>query len=167
MKQSNKIYFKDIKKFSTFFESVRGDSKVYCTSGGFDPIHIGHVRCFVETAKMAKNDKGIFVVIANNDDFLKRKKGKPFMPQEERLEILSAIKGVDYVVLWGDDTQTSSGAIEIIKPDYFTKGGDRDEVSKIPESDICEKVGCEIIFGVGGGKIQSSSWLTSGLDNDK
>ncbi len=162
MKQSNKIYFKDIEEFSKLIHSVRKNKPVYCTSGGFDPIHIGHVRCFLETAAMAKKDDGLFVVIANNDDFLVRKKGKPFMPQEERLEILSSIKGVDYVVLWGDDTQTSSGAIEKIKPNYFTKGGDRDDKSKIPEADICEKIGCKIIFGVGGGKVQSSSWLTKG-----
>ncbi len=162
MKQSNKVYFEDIEEFSNFLQSIRKDKPVYCTSGGFDPIHVGHVRCFLETASMAKKDNGIFVIIANNDDFLIRKKGKPFMPQEERLEVLSAIKGVDYVVLWGDDTQTSSGAIEKIKPNYFTKGGDRDQVSKIPESDICELVGCTILFGIGGGKIQSSSWLTKG-----
>ena len=167
MKQSNKIYFKDIKEFSKLIQSVRNNKPVYCTSGGFDPVHIGHVRCFLETAAMAKKDDGIFVIIANNDDFLIRKKGKPFMPQEERLEILSSIKGVDYVVLWGDDTQTSSGAIEMIKPNYFTKGGDRDSMAKIPESDICDKVGCQIIFGVGGGKVQSSSWLTKGQEDDK
>ena len=167
MKQSNKTYFKDIKKFSKFIKSIRGERPIYCTSGGFDPIHIGHVRCFIETSNMAKEKNGIFVIIANNDDFLIRKKGKPFMPQDERLEILSSIKGVDYVVLWGDETQTSSGAIELIKPNYFTKGGDRDDMSKIPESDICEKVNCEIIFGVGGGKVQSSSWLINGKEDDK
>lgn len=162
MKQSNKIYFEDIEEFSKLIKSIRGGRPIYCTSGGFDPIHVGHVRCFLETAKMARENNGIFVVIANNDDFLIRKKGAPFMPQKERLEILSAIKGVDYVVLWGDDTQTSSGAIERIKPSYFTKGGDRDVLSKIPESNICDQVGCKIIFGVGGEKVQSSSWLTKG-----
>ena len=162
MRQLNKNYFEDIEEFVKFFETVRGDKPVVCTSGGFDPIHVGHLRCFKESSIIAKKNNGIFVIIANDDNFLTRKKGKPFMPQEERLEILSEIKGVDYVVLWGDKSQTSSGAIEKIKPDFFTKGGDRDEINKIPESKICEKIRCKIVFGVGGGKIQSSSWLIKG-----
>ena len=73
-----------------------------------------------------KNASGIFVVIVNGDGFLYRKKGYAFMPHHERMEIVAGIEGVDYVVGWDDGTQTVTGAIEILKPDYFTKrhGGD-------------------------------------------
>lgn len=166
MKQLNKNYFSSIEEFVKVLSLIRGDKKIVCTSGGFDPVHVGHLRCFKESAQLAASMGGLFVIIANDDNFLKRKKGKPFMPQEERLEILSEIKGVDYVVLWGDETQTSSGAIEKIKPDFFTKGGDRDEIKKIPESNVCDAINCKIIFGVGGGKVQSSSWLLENQEDD-
>ena len=83
------------------------------------------------------------------------------MPLDERMEIIDAIDGVDYVVSWETDgDQTVCGAIEILKPTYFTKGGDRFDASTIPEWDICQKINCEIITGVGaGGKVQSSSEL--------
>ena len=83
------------------------------------------------------------------------------MPLQERMEIIDAMAGVDYVVPWETDgDQTVCGAIEILEPTYFTKGGDRFDASTIPEWDICQKVNCEIITGVGiGGKVQSSSEL--------
>lgn len=137
--------------------------KIITTCGGFDPVHVGHVRCFMETAKLKSRFKNsIFVIIANGDGFLKTKKGFVFMPQTERLEILHSFKGVDHVVAWYDGTQNCIGAIEKIRPNIFTKGGDRSARDKIPEADVCDEVGCEIIYGVGGSeKIQSSSWLTS------
>ena len=142
--------------------------KVVVVSGGFDPLHIGHVRCIKATVARAQNKdihpwqmKGIVVVVVNADSFLQRKKGYAFMPLEERMEIIDAIDGVDYVVSWETDgDQTVCGAIEILKPTYFTKGGDRFDASTIPEWDICQKINCEIITGVGaGGKVQSSSEL--------
>ena len=84
------------------------------------------------------------------------------MPIEERMELIDAIEGVDFVVPWEAEypDQTVIGALEILKPQYFTKGGDRFDASTIPEWDICQKINCEIITGVGaGGKVQSSSDL--------
>ena len=83
------------------------------------------------------------------------------MPLEERMEIIDALDGVDFVVPWEtDNDQTVCGAIEILEPTYFTKGGDRFDASTIPEWSICERIGCKILTGVGkGGKIQSSSEL--------
>jgi len=127
---------------------------IVATSGGFDPLHVGHVRYIQESAKL-----GTLIVIVNGDGFLTRKKGKPFMPHDERMEIIAALRGVDYVVGWDDGGQTVTGAIELIRPDYFTKGGDRDSSKNVPEFDKCEEIGCEVVFGVGGGKIQSSSDL--------
>lgn len=136
------------------------ESKVYLTSGGFDPMHIGHLRCIQETAAMAAEVGGKTIVIVNGDGFLNRKKGGPFMPCVERCEIIAGLRGVDLVVPWDDGSQTVVGAIDQLEPDFFTKGGDRDDPAVIPEWDICQRKNCEVIFGVGGGKIQSSSWLT-------
>ena len=132
---------------------------VYMTSGGFDPLHVGHLRCILETVEMAEDDAGYVAIIVNGDGFLERKKGKPFMNAAERAEIIAGIRGVDAAIIWDDGGQTVVGAIEILKPDYFTKGGDRAAPEDIPEWDICEEVGCKVIFNVGGEKVQSSSWL--------
>jgi D-beta-D-heptose 7-phosphate kinase/D-beta-D-heptose 1-phosphate adenosyltransferase len=82
------------------------------------------------------------------------------MPLEERMELISSIKGVDFVVPWDDGTQFVTGAIEIMKPNIFAKGGDRSIAENVPEYDACVKIGCKVVFGIGGKhKIQSSSAL--------
>ena len=82
--------------------------------------------------------------------------------EPERMEILHEFKGVDHVVKWYDGTQNCIGALRKIRPNIFTKGGDRSSRDRIPEADVCDEVGCKIMFGVGGKeKAQSSSWLTS------
>ena len=143
---------REIKCFSNDFD-------LYCTSGGFDPLHVGHLRCIRETAEMCQKKFGVFVVIVNGDGFLKRKKGYSFMPHDERMEIVSAIDGVDFVLGWDDGSQFVTEAIRALKPRFFTKGGDRAAPEDIPEWEICQEVGCKVIFNVGGEKIQSSSWL--------
>jgi D-beta-D-heptose 7-phosphate kinase/D-beta-D-heptose 1-phosphate adenosyltransferase len=89
-------------------------------------------------------------------------KGRAFMPEFERLEIISGVRGVDHVVTWDDGSQFVSGCIDILKPIAFTKGGDRTDATNVPEFDLCKRIGCEVIFNVGGGKIQSSSDLIAG-----
>jgi D-beta-D-heptose 7-phosphate kinase/D-beta-D-heptose 1-phosphate adenosyltransferase len=140
--------------------------KVWATSGGFDPMHVGHLRCLLDTAALASMEGGVTVVIVNSDGFLLRKKGYAFMPLEERMEIIDGVRGVDYVVPWDDGSQTVVGAIDVLKPNYFTKGGDRDAAQNVPEFDLCLKIRCDVIFSVGGGKIQSSSDLVSAIRND-
>ncbi len=142
------------------------DCPIYMTSGGFDPLHVGHLRCILETAERADQDGGYVVVIVNGDGFLNRKKGKPFMAERERAEIIAAIRGVDAVVIWDDGGQTVVGAIAALKPNFFTKGGDRAAPEDIPEWDICQEVGCQVLFNVGGGKVQSSSWLIEGAEKN-
>ena len=134
---------------------------VVAVSGGFDPIHIGHIRMFKEAKALGDE----LVVILNNDNWLADKKGQPFMPGVEREEIIQAIKGVDRVVLTDhapDDSDRSvCRALRSIKPDIFANGGDRKpDGDPIPEVALCKELGIEVIYNVGiGGKVQSSSWL--------
>ena len=141
-------------------ELDRLEFDIYVTSGGFDPLHVGHLRCLQDGADMAqKASDGVLVVIVNDDGFLQRKKGYSFMPCEERMEIIAGIDGVDYVVPWDDSSQTVVGALEILEPHYFLKGGDRDNRENVPEFDVCKDLDCKVVFNVGGGKVQSSSSL--------
>lgn len=140
---------------------------IVAVSGGFDPIHIGHVRLFQEAKKLGTK----LMVIVNNDNWLLRKKGYTFMPQEERVEIIKAIAGVDEVVLTGHGPNPSDMSVvkelEIIKPDIFANGGDR-KVDNVPELKVCKEIGCMMVFNVGsGGKVQSSSWLVDKAKNEK
>lgn len=131
---------------------------VVAVSGGFDPLHFGHVRLFKEARKLG--DK--LVVILNNDNWLRKKKGQGFMPEAERKEVLEALVCVDQVVLSAhpENSEDMSVCAELaqIRPDIFANGGDRTN-KNIPEFEVCRKMGCRVAFGVGGDKIQSSSWL--------
>jgi D-beta-D-heptose 7-phosphate kinase/D-beta-D-heptose 1-phosphate adenosyltransferase len=146
-------------------QSQINNERLVVTSGGFDPMHVGHLRCLLESAAFARQSghKIRLAVIVNSDGFLVRKKGYAFMPAAERMEIIAGVAGVNYVVPWDDGTQTVTGALAILKPFAFTKGGDRDAEANVPEFDLCREVGCNVIFGVGGGKIQSSSQLVNQL----
>ena len=136
--------------------------KIVTVSGGFDPIHIGHIRMIREASKLGK-----LIVILNNDAFLTRKKGRPFMPLEERKEILENIKGVDSVFVSIDEDDSVSKSLEAIRPDIFANGGDRKNESEIREAEVCKRLGIEMVFNVGGEKVQSSSWLTKSSDTEK
>jgi D-beta-D-heptose 7-phosphate kinase/D-beta-D-heptose 1-phosphate adenosyltransferase len=131
---------------------------VVAVSGGFDPPHLGHIKLFKEAKKLG--DK--LVVILNNDNWLMAKKGYVFLPQKERKALIESIRWVDKVILSSHPKNPKDMSVckELIKlkPDIFANGGDRTK-KNIPEAEICRKIGCKMIFGVGGGKIQSSSWL--------
>lgn len=137
------------------FDKIKKDLvSIVCTSGGFDPIHSGHISCFQESKKYAET----LVVIVNGDSFLKSKKGKPFMNLKERCSIVSSIKNVDYVIPFEiENDSTVIKALEKIKPHFFTKGGDRYDKSTIAEWEICEKLNIEIITNVGNDKVDTSS----------
>ncbi len=134
--------------------------KIVMVSGGFDPVHIGHVRLFKEAKKLG--DK--LVVVLNNDNWFKLKgKHKVFMPEKDRKEILEAIRAVDEVIISGHrkGTRDISVCKEIkrIKPDVFANGGDR-FADNIPEFKLCKELGIKMVFNVGdGGKVRSSSDL--------
>mgnify|MGYP003632679324 CR=1 FL=1 len=127
--------------------------KIICVSGGFDPVHIGHLRMIQEASKY-----GHVVVIVNSDDWLMRKKGYIFMPFNERCEILEGFEATGETTNVDDRDDTVCDAIRRIKPTYFANGGDR-KTDNTPEMDVCNEVGVELLWNMGGGKIQSSSSL--------
>ena len=127
--------------------------KIVAVSGGFDPIHVGHLRMLQGAAKL-----GSLTVIINSDAWLERKKGYVFMPWEERAEIISAFECVDNVIEAKDDDKTVCESLRAIRPDVFANGGDRG-AGNTPESRLCEELGIELKYNVGGGKVRSSSHL--------
>ena len=132
---------------------------VVAVSGGFDPLHIGHVRMFEEAKKFGDE----LIVIINNDNWLRKKKGVIFMPEKERMEVIRALRAVDKVLLskHGPNPKDMSVSRELktLRPDVFANGGDRKK-GNVPEDVICSEIGCRMVFNIGrGGKVQSSSWL--------
>lgn len=133
-----------------------------CVSGGFDPVHIGHLRMIQEAAH-----HGQVIVIVNSDDWLMRKKGYIFMPFEERCEILRGFAAVSETTHVDDTDGTVCEALARLKPTFFANGGDR-KTDNTPEMDVCKELGVQLLWNVGGGKIQSSSDLVeaSGMVSD-
>lgn len=136
--------------------------KTICVSGGFDPVHIGHLRMMQEASKY-----GEVIAIVNSDEWLMRKKGYIFMPFKERCEILEGFECVTTTTYVKDDPipgQPGPGpvieALDRLRPDYFANGGDR-KTDNTPEMDLCQSLGIELVWSVGGNKIQSSSTLVN------
>tara|TARA_Y100001954_G_scaffold53351_1_gene56861 strand:+ start:1199 stop:1606 length:408 start_codon:yes stop_codon:yes gene_type:complete len=128
--------------------------KKVCISGYFDPLHVGHI----EYINKAKKLGDYLVVIVNNNLQCKLKKGKFFMDENDRVEIVKNLKSVDEVFLSIDSDKTVCQSLEKLKPSIFANGGDRKNY-EIPESKVCDMHGIEIIDGLGD-KIRSSSDLT-------
>ena len=153
-------------------------------SGGFDPVHKGHIRMFREAANLGHQ----VIVGLNSDDWLIRKKGKPFMKFEERKEILEGFKYINQVLPFDDSDDTACDLIRRVHSlydgeeheynyddvghqgmvgyhqIYFANGGDRTS-NNVPEIPVCKELDVVMLWGVGGGKIQSSSWLIKGDKN--
>ena len=133
--------------------------KIIIVSGGFDPIHSGHIAYFKAARKLG--DK--LVVALNSDAWLINKKGRFFMPFKERKTIVENLSSVDSVIdFQDDDIGSATNALVKIKEMYpddeiaFANGGDRNK-ENIPEMNVS---GVEFLFGVGGDdKKNSSSWI--------
>ena len=134
--------------------------KIVLITGGFDPLHSGHIAYF----KAAKKLGDLLIVGVNSDEWLARKKGAPFMPYRERAEIVRNIVGVDFVIDFNDSDGSARHAIQMTRQSYpgnpiiFANGGDRTQ-ENIPEMSV-EDLKLEFVFGVGGeNKMNSSSWI--------
>jgi D-beta-D-heptose 7-phosphate kinase/D-beta-D-heptose 1-phosphate adenosyltransferase len=134
--------------------------KVIIVSGYFNPIHKGHLEYFLNAKKHADE---LFVIV-NNDHQRVLKGSKEFQDENERLMIVSHIKPVDYAMISIDEDRTVRKSIEKLVNKYsdryefiFANGGDQKN-ENIPEAEICNALGVELLDGLGE-KIQSSSWL--------
>ncbi len=129
-------------------------------SGGFDPIHSGHIKLINDA-----NKYGDVIVLLNSDEWLRNKKGKEFLSFDERKIIMKNIKGVIDVIEFNDSDKTCIDGIKKAKSLYkndiikFANGGDRNDKTT-PETEFCDKNDIETLFGIGGNdKSNSSSWI--------
>ncbi len=131
--------------------------RVVAVSGGFDPLHIGHIELF----ERAKRHGDRLLVILNNDHWIQQKKGVVFMPEKERKKIIESLRVVDEVIMTKHPSNptdmTVCEALRDLRPDFFGNGGDRTNKTT-PEIALCEELGISLVFGLGK-KVQSSSRL--------
>jgi D-glycero-beta-D-manno-heptose 1-phosphate adenylyltransferase len=141
--------FLKIKEMGKFYSK-----QISLTSIPGDVLHGGHIDCL--RGSKIYNDV-ILVVLVNDDEFLMRKKGYYFLAHQERMRVIDAIKGVDYVVPWFE--QNVAKAIYQIRPTYFCKGGDRSHIDNLDKDEVyaCRMVDCELRLGVGGDTKTTSS----------
>ena len=143
--------------------------KVILISGGFDPVHKGHIECINNAKELAEE---VWIGL-NNDEWLRRKKGRSFMNQDERAFVMSNLKNVDWVYIMNPKDHLDNTAIDFIEVSRrkfikengdlprgvmaFGNGGDRTETTT-PENSVCDSFGIDSVWGLGE-KVQSSSWL--------
>jgi len=129
-------------------------------SGGFDPLHVGHIRMFQHARDMA----ALLVVGVNSDDWLQRNRGRVYMAFEERREIVASIRGVTSAVGFDDADDTAVSLLRMVhtmSPGAklaFGNGGERTAVN-VPEVDVCTELGVDLVWGLGGDPVQTSSDL--------
>ena len=137
--------------------------KLSLVTGGFDPIHSGHISYF----KRAKDLSNYLVVGVNTEEWLTRKKGQYFQSWKERAEIIRHLDMVDAVISWDDEDDSACGAIakclEIAETVVFANGGDRGK-DNTPEIDkYGDHPRITFAWGIGGDdKMNSSSWILHG-----
>ncbi len=142
-------------------------SKYYIVSGGFDPIHEGHI----EMIKASRQRSDGVIVLVNSDEWLCRKKGKNFMNFNTRLTICENLKGVIDAFGFDDSDNSASDGIKKAREKYpdaelvFANGGDRTK-DNIPETKVAKECNVSLEFGVGGeNKANSSSWILKNWNN--
>ena len=144
--------------------------KIIIVSGYFNPLHGGHLDMIEAAAKLGDH----VVVIVNNDKQQLLKKGKIILDEKNRLRLMRALKGVDQVVLSIDEDPTIIKTLEMVAEQHpgdeliFANGGDRDSAKEVPEADVCERYGIEMMFDAGGvEKTDSSTRINQAMGHDK
>ena len=140
-------------------------------SGGFDPVHIGHLAMIKDAKRISDN----VIVLLNSDKWLARKKGKPFMVETQRAQLLEEFESVAEVLIQknDDDDSSNNAIIDFYKSHSdqsicYCNGGDRSQESKIRETEVCKKLNIDLKFGIGGiHKLESSSNLTKNHLSDE
>ena len=134
--------------------------EIVIVSGGFDPIHSGHIKLIREAS-----EHGSVIVLLNSDKWLQNKKGMEFLSFEERLIIMKELKNVIDVLDFDDSDKTCIDGLRKVKEKYpgykikFANGGDRNNETT-PESLFCKENNIELLWGIGGeNKSNSSSWI--------
>lgn len=145
---------------------MRQVQRVSIVSGYFNPLHVGHLR-MMEAARALT---GYLVVIVNNDAQQLAKKGKLILPLADRMEVVRALRVADDTIAAVDDDATVRLSLGLVREKYpdaeliFANGGDRSSAARISEADVCEELGIELRFGVGGAeKADSSSRINAAL----
>jgi len=145
---------RDHQELAQIVETLKSQrKKIVLTNGCFDIIHVGHIRCL----KAAKQEGDILIVAVNSNSSSEKikEKGYPITPEEERLEILSALECIDYLTLFSEPTVDK--LITLLKPHIFAKGTDY-TIENVPERDSALSIGAQIAI-VGDPKTHSSSEL--------
>lgn len=135
-------------------------NNIVIVTGGFDPLHSGHISYLNHADHL-----GDYLIVGlNSDAWLTRKKGRPFMPWQERMTVLDNMHMVDEIIAYNDDDTSSIDAIRQVRVKYpdahiiFANGGDRTQ-ENIPEMSFKDD-NLEFVFSVGGdNKANSSSWI--------
>ena len=142
-------------------EEIKKEIKVVAISGYFDPMHGGHIVYIQKASELG--DK--LVVILNNDKQCELKKGKSFMPMEDKIAIMKAMEHVDEVFISIDEDASVCESLRVIKPHIFGQGGDRFS-GEVPEGVVCRELGIEMVDNLGE-KIRSSSELIKNVSEEK
>lgn len=144
--------------------------KIIIVSGYFNPLHGGHLDMIEAAAKFGDH----LIVIVNNDKQQLLKKGKIILDEKNRLRLMRALKGVDQVVLSIDEDPTIIKTLEMVAEQHpgdelvFANGGDRDSAKEVPEAEVCERYGIEMIFDAGGiEKTDSSTRINQAMGHDR
>ncbi len=152
----------DYRELAPRLEAERtGRRSIALANGCFDILHVGHIRMLAEARGLAD----VLVVALNTDESVRESKGegRPFVPLEERMEIIAALRGIDYVTSFPE--ATAGPLIEALKPDLQVKGTDRG-LDTVPEREIVERHGGRIVF-CGDPKTHSSRELLRRLREDR
>ena len=127
-------------------------------SGAFDPLHVGHIRLIQHARDMA----ALVVVGVNSDPWVTRKRGRVLTRFQERCELVASIRGVTSAVGFDDGDDTAVALLKMVcrlSPGAkiaFGNGGDRTSTN-VPEVEICKELGVDLVWGVGGDRVESSS----------